>query len=104
MFKIILIPKIARKLNTISSTKINIQMCNVRFKPPKLTLISINFLSVRIFSVNFLTHNVNFLRTGQRCAGAGVQESTPAGVGFFQQDPEQDQEWYFQLEQEPEQE
>jgi len=24
----------------------------------------------------------------QRCAGAGVQESTPAGVGVLQQDPE----------------
>jgi len=31
----------------------------------------------------------------QRCAGAGVQESTPAGVGVFQQEPEQDQEWIF---------
>jgi len=25
----------------------------------------------------------------------GVQESTPAGVSVFQQDPEQDQEWIF---------
>jgi len=31
----------------------------------------------------------------QRCAGAGVQESTPAGVSVFQQKPEQDQEWIF---------
>jgi len=31
----------------------------------------------------------------QRCAKAGVQESTPAGVGVFQQEPEQDQEWIF---------
>jgi len=29
---------------------------------------------------------------GQRCAGAGVQESIPAGVGVLQQEPEQDQE------------
>jgi len=28
----------------------------------------------------------------QRCAGAGVQESTPAGVSVFQQDTEQEQE------------
>jgi len=26
------------------------------------------------------------------CAGAGVQELTPAGVGVFQQEPQQDQE------------
>jgi len=31
----------------------------------------------------------------QRCAGSGVQESTPAGVSIFQQEPEQDQEWIF---------
>jgi len=32
----------------------------------------------------------------QSCAGAGVQvESTPVGVGIFQQEPEQDQEWIF---------
>jgi len=31
----------------------------------------------------------------QRCVGSGVQESTPAGVGIFQQEPEQDQEWTF---------
>jgi len=29
----------------------------------------------------------------QICAGAGIQESTPAGVSAFQQEPEQDQEW-----------
>jgi len=33
----------------------------------------------------------------QRCAGAGVQESTPAGVGVFQKEPEQDQEWIFSI-------
>jgi len=31
------------------------------------------------------------------CAGARVQESTPAGVGVFQQEPEQDQEWIFSI-------
>jgi len=31
----------------------------------------------------------------QRCSRAGVQESTPAGVIVFQQEPEQDQEWIF---------
>jgi len=31
----------------------------------------------------------------QRCAGAGVPESTPAGVSVFQQEPEQDQKWIF---------
>jgi len=31
---------------------------------------------------------VNFSDPGQRCARAGVQESTSAGVGVFQQDPE----------------
>jgi len=35
------------------------------------------------------------LRGDQRCAGAGVEESTPAGVGVFQQESEQDQEWIF---------
>jgi len=30
--------------------------------------------------------------SNQRCAGAGVQESTP---GVFQQETEQDQEWIF---------
>jgi len=34
----------------------------------------------------------------QRCVEAGVQESTPAGVSVFQQDPEQDQEWIFFIE------
>jgi len=29
------------------------------------------------------------------CAVVGVQESTPAGVGVFQQDPEHDQERIF---------
>jgi len=29
----------------------------------------------------------------QKCAGPGVQESTPVGVGVFQQDP--DQAWIF---------
>jgi len=33
----------------------------------------------------------------QRCAGAGVQESTPAGVSVFQQEMEQDQEWIFSI-------
>jgi len=33
----------------------------------------------------------------QRCAGAAVQESTPAGVGVFQLEPEQDQEWIFSI-------
>jgi len=33
----------------------------------------------------------------QRCAGAGVQESTPAGVGVFQQKSEQNQEWIFSI-------
>jgi len=37
----------------------------------------------------------------QRCAGSGVQESTPAEVGVFQQEPEQDQEWIFSIETEP---
>jgi len=36
------------------------------------------------------------LGTVQRCARAGVQESTPAGVSVFQQ--EQDQEWIFLIE------
>jgi len=31
----------------------------------------------------------------QRCAGAGVQESTSAGFSVFQQELEQDQEWIF---------
>jgi len=31
----------------------------------------------------------------QRCAGAGVQESTLAEVSIFQQGQEQDQEWIF---------
>jgi len=31
----------------------------------------------------------------QRCAGTGVPESIPEGVGVFQQEPEQDQEWIF---------
>jgi len=35
--------------------------------------------------------------TQQRCAGAGVQESTPAGVGVFQQEQELDQEWIFSV-------
>jgi len=34
----------------------------------------------------------------QRCEKAGVQESTPAGVGVFQQEAEQDQEWIFSIE------
>jgi len=34
----------------------------------------------------------------QRCAGAGVQESTPAGVSVFQQELEQDQDWIFLIE------
>jgi len=38
----------------------------------------------------FLNH-----RSGLHCAEAGVQESTPAGVGVFQQ--EQDQEWIFSI-------
>jgi len=38
---------------------------------------------------------VNF--RDQRCAGAVVQESTPAEVGAFQQDPEQDQECIFSI-------
>jgi len=45
--------------------------------------------------------------SNQRCAAAGVQESIPAGVGVFQQEPEQNHEWssgYFRLEQGPEQE
>jgi len=29
------------------------------------------------------------------CAGAGVQESTLAGVSVFHQDPEQDLDWIF---------
>jgi len=33
----------------------------------------------------------------RRCAGAGVQESTPAGVGVFQQEQEPDQEWIFSV-------
>jgi len=33
----------------------------------------------------------------QRCTGAGVQESTPAGVDVFPQEPEQDQEWIFSI-------
>jgi len=32
---------------------------------------------------------------GQRCVGVGVQESTPARVGVFQQEPEHDHEWIF---------
>jgi len=40
----------------------------------------------------------------QRCAGSGVQESTPAGVSVFQQETEQDRSEYFWLEQEPKQE
>jgi len=31
----------------------------------------------------------------QRCAGVGVQESTPEGVGVFRQESEQDQKWIF---------
>jgi len=34
----------------------------------------------------------------KRCAGARVQEWTPAGVSTFQQEPEQDQEWMFLIE------
>jgi len=30
-------------------------------------------------------------------SGTGVQESTQAGVGVFQQEPEQDQEWIFSI-------
>jgi len=37
----------------------------------------------------------------QRCAGSRVQESTPAGVSVFQQDPVQDQEWIFLIEARP---
>jgi len=37
------------------------------------------------------------LLTYQWCAGAGVQESTPAGVGVFQQEQEPDQEWIFSV-------
>jgi len=40
----------------------------------------------------FLTSPISYVRS-QRCAGSGVQESTPAGVSVFQ--PEQDQEWTF---------
>jgi len=32
------------------------------------------------------------LRATQKCAAAGVQESTPAGVSAFQQEPDQEQE------------
>jgi len=39
-----------------------------------------------------------YWRTTQRCARSGVQEWTPAGVGAFQQKPEQDQEWIFSIE------
>jgi len=35
--------------------------------------------------------------SNQRCAGAVVQESTPAGVCVFQQKPEQDQEWIYSI-------
>jgi len=42
--------------------------------------------------------------TDRRCAEAGVQDSTPAGVSVFQQESEQDRSGYFWLEQEPEQE
>jgi len=35
--------------------------------------------------------------TDQSCAEAQVQESTPAGVGVFQQDPKQDQDWIFSI-------
>jgi len=38
------------------------------------------------------------LTTYQRCAGSGVQDSTPSGVDVFQQEPEQDQEWIFSIE------
>jgi len=41
--------------------------------------------------------NIFVMSTIQRCAGIGVQESTPAGVGVFQQKPEQDQEWIFSI-------
>jgi len=34
----------------------------------------------------------------QRCAGAGVQESIPAGVGVFHQEQEPDLEWIFSVE------
>jgi len=43
------------------------------------------------------TSLLKFLLIAQRCAGAGVQESTSAGVGVFQQEPEQDQEWIFSI-------
>jgi len=38
---------------------------------------------------------VNCFIIQQRCAGPGVQESTPTGDSVFQQEPEQDQEWIF---------
>jgi len=41
-------------------------------------------------------HNLP-VRVVQRCAGTGVQESTPARVGIFEQEPEQDQEWIFSI-------
>jgi len=49
-------------------------------------MINFNFLS--LFFLSYADAHVC-----QRCAGTGVQESTPAGVGVFQQEPEQDQEW-----------
>jgi len=38
-----------------------------------------------------LSLHYSFFMLNQRCAGAGIQESIPAGVGVFQQEP--DQEW-----------
>jgi len=35
--------------------------------------------------------------TDQSCAGSGVQESTPEGVGVFQQESKQDQNWIFSI-------
>jgi len=75
----------------------------------KFKKIHIEFGSDPVFSkkfkpgYEFTSDNVSGLRIRthlwlcmvQRCAGSGVQESTPERVSVFQQEPEQDQEWIF---------
>jgi len=50
----------------------------------------INILKIAMSAIGALSSFIRHQR--QRCAGAGVQESTPAGFGVLQQEPEQDQE------------
>jgi len=52
-------------------------------------------ITVVKFKYRFLPKIFSSYGTLQRCARAGVQELTPAGVSVFQQDLEQDQEWIF---------